>query len=159
MMPKQHILLCDEAHQRRIDPLANDGEYAEFVRRVGELEYDPGNPSARMVPFEVELPEWPPVERTPLAFIFGSDGPFADMPWKGLQLAVERTFWTRRAISNLAKDMVPVTENFEAKRLAYQWQCEIFDSELHVVIRTWCAANGVDIVQFWRGYYPTAKSG
>ena len=41
-----------------------------------------------------------------------------------------------------------------AHRIAYAWQVEEFDPKKHAVIRYWCRDNGVDIVDFWRGFYP-----
>ena len=155
---KKHILLCDEAHRRRIDPLANDGEFKDFIQNVIEYPYDPQDSSARMVPFEVELPEWPPIERTPLALIFGGDGgPFKDIPWVGKKLVVDRNFWTRRALGNVARSMVPVAQNYDPQRMSYMWQCEIFNPKIHSVVRTWCEANGIDIVHFWKDFYPKSK--
>ena len=89
-------------------------------------------------------------------------GPTANMTWEGEQLAVRcdrsatRTYddyVTERKIREIAKEMAP--SQFEpAHRVAYAWQVEVFDPAEHAVIRYWCRRNNVDIVDFWRGFYP-----
>lgn len=156
--PEQHILLRDQAHKRRIHA---DEEFAEYLRRVRECAYWPGRPDARIEIFDVEVPEWPPVYRTPLQMMFsiGRDGrpsgPFADMPWIGVHPAVDRDVLIDNATFRIAKDMVPDT--FVPERLNYQWQVHVFDPAEHVVIRYWCKENGVDIVRFWNKFYPRYK--
>ena len=147
--PTKHLLLCDQAHKRRIH---SDDEFAEYVSRVRDYEYDITAHSARMEIFSVEIGDWPPVPRTPLQILFGINtdgtpaGPFADMPWTGQQLAVERNTSSLRATSNIAKDMV--SDVMVPYRLAYQWQCAEFNPDEHVVVRYWCEDNGIDIADF-----------
>ena len=84
--PDRHILLRDQAHQRRIHEPA---EFAEYLRRVAKPSDDLQEPGDRMEIFDVEIPDWPPAPRSPLQIIFGGDDPFADKPWRGVQPAVE----------------------------------------------------------------------
>ena len=143
--PLTHLLLCDQAHLRRIH---SKDEYEEYVRRV-EAHIEPY--ADRMVPFLVEIPEWPPVKRSPLQLMFGGSGPFEKIPWKGQQLAVVRNGWNNRATFKIAREMVPNV--YTQDRLAYQWQCAIFDVSQHTVIRYWCKENKYNIVKFWREYF------
>ena len=150
---EDHLLLRDVAHQRCIH---QNREFDAFVQRVGEAGY---------APFEVEVPDWPPVMRTPLPIIvFGigigdggggvvHGGPTAALSWEGRQLAIERTWQSRREARGIAKDMAP-SRMEPAHRIAYAWQVEEFDSETHAVIRYWCRDNQVDIVNFWLQFYP-----
>ena len=80
-------------------------------------------------------------------------GPTAAMSWKGSQLAIERTWQSRREARRIAKDMAP-SRMEPAHRMAYAWQVEEFDSKEHAVIRYWCRDHGVDIVDFWQRFYP-----
>ena len=158
--PENHLLLMDEAHKRRI---FEDPELAEFMRRVREEPYYAGsrNPAARMEVFDVEIPDWPPVPRSPLQMMFGIGGdatdPFAEKPWEGVHPAVKLDFWEKRAVRALAQEMVPLDEDLTPYRLSYQWQCSVFDPARHVVIRDWLRANDLDIVVWWRKFYPTVK--
>ena len=159
----QHILLRDEAHQRCIH---QDREVAEYVKRVKKAGLDV---------FPVDCPDWPPVKRTPLPIIVfsisvdgsggggsGMGGPTANMTWEGEQLAVRcnrgdgreyQDYVTERTLRDIARKMAP--SRFEpAHRMAYAWQVEEFDPAEHVVIRYWCRRNNVDIVDFWRRFYP-----
>ena len=160
--PTQHILLRDQAHQRCIH---QDAEYRAFVKRVKKAGFEV---------FPVAIPDWPPVMRTPLPIIVFSisvdgsgggsamGGPTANMTWEGEQLAVRcnrsetRTYddyVTERKIREIAREMAP--SRFEpAHRMGYAWQVAEFDPAEHVVIRYWCRRNNVDIVDFWRGFYP-----
>ena len=154
-----HILLRDMAHQRCI---YEDEEFERYVALVMENEYMPGDPQARMVPFEVEVSEWPPAHRTPLALLFGiggkPQGPFTGMDWLGVHLAVERNFWTDRALYKIAKSMVGDEEMNKAPyRQAYMWQVEEFDPARHVVIRWLLEEHDIDIAHFWEMIYPTRK--
>ena len=45
----------------------------------------------------------------------------------------------------------------EPSRMSYAWQVPEFDPKEHVVIRYWCRRNNVDIVDFWRGFYPSME--
>ena len=154
--PEKHILLCDVAHERRID--SKTDEYQEYIENVRNYSYRVADNDARMKLFKVKLPEWPPVKRTPLQLLFGIGadgqplGPFAKKPWTGLQWAVDRNFWTQKATFVIAKKMVPFEENFAPKRMAYQWQCPVFNPKKHVIVRYWCRDNGVDIVRFLRDF-------
>lgn len=144
---ERHILLRDQAHKRRIH---EDGEFAKYLRRVAQPSDDLREPGDRMTIFDVIVPDWPPAPRSPLQIIFGGDDPFADKPWRGLQPAVERDWWTDRATFRIARAMVPPGRDFDPERLAYQWQVPVFDPERHVLMRRWCAENGVDLVAFLR---------
>ena len=145
--PKRHILLRDQAHQRRIH---TDAEFAEYLRRVAEPCDDLQEPGSRMTVFDVVVPDWPLAPRSPLAIIFGGDDPFVDKPWRGVQPAVERDWWTDRATMRIARRMVPNDRNFDPERLSYQWQVPRFDPARHILMRRWCAENGVDLVGFLR---------
>ena len=83
--PEQHLLLRDVAHRRCIH---QDREFSAFVQRVAEAGYEL---------FKVEVPDWPPVMRTPLPIIvFGISidggggggvvhgGPTAAMSWRAV---------------------------------------------------------------------------
>ncbi len=135
------------AHQRRIH---EEGEFAEYLCRVAEPSDDLREPGARMTIFDVIVPNWPPAPRSPLQILFGGDDPFADKPWRGIQPAIERDWWTDRATFRIARRMVPPERDFDPERLAYQWQVPIFDPSHHVLMRRWCADNGVDLVAFLR---------
>ena len=148
--PENHLLLRDVAHQRCIH---QDREFSAFAQRIGEAGHEL---------IEVEVPDWPPVMRTPLPIIIFSiggsggvvqGGPTAAMAWKGLQIAIERTWESRREARRIAKDMAP-SRMEPPHRIAYAWQVEEFDAAKHAVIRYWCRDNAVDIVDFWRGFYP-----
>lgn len=151
--PERHLLLRDQAHKRRIH---EEGEFAEYLRRVVEPSDDLREPGTRMEIFDVEVPGWPPAPRSPLAIIFGGDDPFADKPWRGRQPAVERDWWTDRATFRIARRMVPPARNFDPDRLAYQWQVPVFDPARHVVMRYWCNEHGVDLASFLRKGVPRA---
>ena len=147
---KDHLLLRDVAHKRCIH---QNREFGAFVQRVRE---------AGFKPFEVDVPDWPPVMRTPLPIIVFSiggsgapvqGGPTAALSWQGRQLAIERTWESRREANRIAKDMAP-SRMEPAQRIAYAWQVEEFDLAKHVVIRYWCRDYGVDIVDFWTRFYP-----
>ena len=160
---EQHILLRDVAHTRCI---VQDDEVTDFVRRVTER--------TGQTPFEVEIPDWPPVLRTPLPIITfgisvdGSDpggptmgGPTAKLRWEGAQLAVSREHpeaWDRtyKQVRKVAREMVEAWMD-DPHRVAYAWQVNEFDPAQHVVIRYWCRDNDVSIVDFWRGFYPSVK--
>ena len=146
--PERHILLRDQAHQRRIN---SEAEFAEYLRRVAEPSDDLQEPGDRMRIFDVEIPDWPPAPRSPLQIIFGGDDPFADKPWRGVQPAVERSWWTDRATFRIARRMSPPERDFDPERLSYQWQVPIFDPARHIVMRRWLDENGADIVAFLRG--------
>ena len=87
------------------------------------------------------------------------------MTWEGKQLAVAcnrgdgreyQDYVTERTLRDVAREMAPT--RFEpAHRVAYAWQVEEFDPAEHVVIRYWCRRNNVDIVDFWRGFYPPVQ--
>ena len=164
--PAEHILLRDQAHQRCIH---QDHEFDQYVREFQASGLDV---------FTVDVPEWPPVKRTPLPIIVFSisidgsggggssmGGPTADMTWEGKQLAVAcnrgdgreyQDYVTERTLRDVAREMAPT--RFEpAHRVAYAWQVEEFDPAEHVVIRYWCRRNNVDIVDFWRGFYPPVQ--
>ena len=148
--PDRHILLRDQAHKRRIH---TKEEFNRYLAAVRAEEYMPGEPT-RMRVFRVRVPKWPGVPRSPLALIFsiggeGDGGPFGDVPWRGVHYAVERDFWTKRATFRIARRMVPDVDMPD--RLAYMWQSPIFEPGRHVPARAWCKANGVDIVEFYRG--------
>ena len=138
---EKHILLHDQAHRRRIPP--DSEEFKEYADQVAE----------ELTVFNVEIPDWPPVPRTPLAMIFtigggsGDGGPFGDQPWTGVQPAVERSFHNNNLTYRLARDMAPDT--FTQERQSYEWQIPVFDPAKHVVIRSWLDNAGVDIVYFW----------
>ena len=155
---EKHILLCDQAHRRRID--SETEEYQEYLRRIRDYAYDPFDPSKRLELFEVDLPEWPPVKRTPLQLLMGIGpggqpiGPFADKPWVGRQWAVENDHFTWNATSRLAKEMSPFSEDHTPEHLSYQWQCARFDPAQHVIIRYWCREHNADIVKFFREFLP-----
>ena len=159
---EKHLLLCDQAHKRRID--VDTPEYSDYLTRLRDYQYDPFREDKRLELFQVQISEWPPVKRSPLQMMFGVKvggggepvdlDPFGDKPWKGVQWAVERNFWTQRGTMELAKEMVPLDENDDPRRMAYQWQCAIFDPQQHVVIRYWCKENGVDIVEFYKEFLP-----
>ena len=156
----QHILLRDEAHKRRI---CKPGEWDTFLKRVPEADYMPHKPGERMTVFEVEIPDWPPAPRSPLQLMMSLDGgvptgPFHDKPWTGRQPVVERNFWTQRAVSRLAREIVPNNQNYEPERLAYQWQAPLFDTNYHVLIRPFCQEHGIDIVDFWKKIQPSLPS-
>ena len=166
----QHLLLRDVAHQRCIH---QDGEYEDFVRRVREAGYQP---------FDVEIPDWPIVKRTPLPIIVFSiggsgrstmGGPTADMEWTGTQLAVKcdqsdtRTYEdhvTKRTLRDITEKMVPndwmgIRGAWikAPRRIMYAWQVEEFDLNKHVVIRYWCRRNNVNIGDFWLKFYPEVQ--
>ena len=115
----------------------------------------------------VDVPEWPPVKRTPLPIIVFSisvdgsggsggssmGGPTKDMTWEGEQLAVERSWFTKRATRDIAKEMAP-SRFSPAHRIAYAWQVEEFDPAQHAVIRYWCRRNNVSVADFWLRFYP-----
>lgn len=159
--PLEHILLHDIAHQHCIQ---QESELDDFAQRVRSAGYDT---------FDVEMPDWPFVLRTPLpiiTFSIGGDGgstfggPTADMKWEGTQLAVNRAVsgsgaWdpTVKGVRTIARQMVPDWQE-PAHRLAYAWQVEVFDPAKHVVIRFWCRDNGIDIVDFWRHFYPDSEN-
>ena len=159
---EKHLLLCDQAHKRRIN--VDTPEYSDYLTRLRDYQYDPFREDKRLELFQVFISEWPPVKRSPLQMMFGVKvggsgepvdlDPFAEKPWKGIQWAVERNFWTQRGTMELAKEMVPLDENDDPYRMAYQWQCAIFDPKQHVVIRYWCKENGVDIVEFFKEFLP-----
>ena len=161
--PQRHILLRDEAHQRCIHQDAEFGEYVKQVKKAG------------IDVITVEIPEWPPVKRTPLPIIVFSisidgsggggssmGGPTADMAWEGKQLAVACNrgegrgyddYVAERTIRDIAREMAP--SRFEpAHRVGYAWQVAEFDPAEHVVIRYWCREHNVSIVKFWRKFYP-----
>ena len=160
---ERHILLRDVAHMRCI---IQDDEVADFVGRVTER--------TGQTPFEVEIPDWPQVLRTPLPIITfgisldGSDpggssfgGPTAKFRWEGVHLAVARESpeaWDRtyKQVRKVAREMVPDWMD-DPHRVAYAWQVEEFDPAQHVVIRYWCRDNDVSIVDFWRSFYPSVK--
>ena len=171
--PIPHLLLRDVAHMQCIH---DDVEYQDFVDRVIAAGADV---------FEVDIPDWPIVRRQPLPIITmaisvdGSDveqppqgGPTAMLTWKGRQLAVERRRWDdndwvdrwiardyrddEELAGEIAREMVPV-EFVPAHRLGYAWQVPVFDPAQHVVIRYWCERNHVDIVDFWRRFYPEVE--
>ena len=152
---ENHILLRDVAHMRCIH---SEGEFQQFVDKVKAADY---------VPFEVEMPEWPPVYRSPLPIIvmsLGDDGgwqpqggPTATMKWEGVQLALERNWLTKRTVRKIAADMVPQWDR-PAHRIGYAWQVPIFNPTEHQVIRYWCNDNNVDIVDFWRTFFPTVEN-
>ena len=161
---EQHILLRDVAHTRCI---VRDAEVTDFIRRVTKR--------TGQTPFEVEIPDWPHVLRTPLPIITfgisldGSDpggptqgGPTAKLRWEGVQLAVSREqpeAWDRtyKQVRKVAREMVDDWMD-EPHRVAYAWQVETFDPSKHVVIRYWCRDNNVSIVDFWRGFYPSVEN-
>ena len=151
--PERHILLRDQAHKRRIH---EDGEFAEYLRLVAAAAYRPDDAHARMTVFDVIVPEWPPAPRSPLQILFGGDDPFADMPWRGRQPAVERDWWTERETSAIARALVPNERDFDPDRLAYQWQVPVFDPAGHVIARDWCADNGVGLPHFLNEAAPGA---
>ena len=160
---ERHILLRDVAHTRCI---IQDDEVTDFVHRVTKR--------TGQVPFEVEIPDWPRVLRTPLPIIVfgisldGSDptgfvkgGPTAKLQWEGIQLAILRETpeaWdqTYKQVRKVAREMVDDWMD-DPHRVAYAWQVAEFDPAQHVVIRYWCRDNGVDIVDFWRKFYPQVK--
>ena len=171
---ERHILLRDEAHQRCIH---QEREFADYVKRVKKAGLDV---------FTVQCPEWPPVKRTPLPIIVfsisvdgsggggsGMGGPTADMTWEGTQLAVAcnrgdaRTYddyMTERKLRDITREMVPndwmgLQHGWmkAPERMSYAWQVEEFDPNRHVVIRYWVRRNGMDIVAFWRQFYPEVE--
>ena len=159
---EKHLILRDIAHQRCI---VQEGEYQDFVSRVRNATLKPLKDEFIEV-FEVDIPDWPIVKRTPLpiiVFSIGGDGgatqggPTANMTWDGTQLAVEKHPWVRKIVSRIAKDMAP-DRMIPPHRIAYAWQVEEFNPNKHVVIRYWCRDNGVDIVDFWTEFYPQYES-
>ena len=149
--PEKHILLKDQAHLRRI---YTETEMSEYLQRIASLKgYDLNDPNKQMEVFDVQIPDFPPVPRTPLAFIFsiggvGDGGPFGDKPWIGRQPAVVRDFWTNRETFAAAKAMVPDVEI--PNRVAYMWQCPMFRPKQHIPARRWSKVNDVGIVKFYR---------
>ena len=156
---EKHILLCDQAHKRRIDSTST--EFNEYVEMVRNYPYDLRDSSKRMNLFEVEISAWPPIKRSPLQLLMGIGGetsdPFYKKPWVGIKWAVERNFWTQRATSEIARGIVPNVENFEQCRLAYQWQVEEFNPSKHVVIRSWCEGLSIDVAEFWIDFFPSVE--
>lgn len=148
---EKHILLADIAHKRRID--YETEEYQIFLQKVKECSYLPDDPNARMEIEEVFIPEWPPVERSPLALMMylggpGDGGPFAKKPWVGKHFVVKNDFWENKAVRDVARKMVPFEEDLLPHRAAYQWQCPVFNQNEHVLIRKWCDDNEKDIYEF-----------
>ena len=146
---EKHILLRDQAHKRRIH---TESEFAEYLSRVGAAEYDIGNPDKRMEVFDVQIPDFPPVPRSPLALIFsiggsGDGGPFAEKPWTGRQPAVKRDFWTNRETFAIAKAMVPNVDMPD--RIAYMWQVPLFRPKRYIPARRWCRLYTVNVVDFY----------
>ena len=157
---EKHILLCDQAHKRRIDD--QTPEFQDYVEKIRNYPYLLSDETKRMQIFQVNVPSWPPIKRTPLQILFGlggeADDPFYQRPWIGNKLVVFRDFWTQRATSIVAKQMVPNGQEFEQNRLAYQWQVKKFDPQKHVVIRTWCEQLKIDIADFWIDFFPSIEN-
>ena len=154
----QHTLVAQVAHKWRIH------EQPEMRDLIQRLE------AAGLELFSIKVSDWPPVSKPPLQI--SRDNPFEGQTWMGFQLAFatdstsnvesfRRGDYVRykpasTAAHGIAKDMCGDT--MAPHRLAYQWQVPEFDSELHVIIRTFLAENDVDIVDFYNKFLPSLKS-
>ncbi len=141
---EKHILLRDMAHKRCIHTHEEFDEYKNSIRAEG-IEI-----------FAVAVPEWPPVAKSKLVLMFGAGGPFEGQYWSGVQDACYNEPLNSRVISKIGRQMVP--DLHDQKRVAYRWQVPEYDENRHVIIRYYLAENEVDIVDFYRKYFPALKA-
>ena len=140
----KHILLRDMAHKRCIHTHKEFDEYMNGIRAEG-IEI-----------FAVAVPDWPPVAKSKLVLIFGDGGPFEGQYWRGVQDACHNEPLNSRVINKIGREMVP--DLHDQKRVAYRWQVPEYDENRHVIIRYYLAENEVDIVDFYRKYFPALKA-
>ena len=149
----RHALLHQIAHKALLAP-SERGEFVERVRAAGIEVVDVG------------MPDWPPVEYAPLALVFGGDGQWWEgRHWTGSQPAVSSEFalrpdgdWSRADVEARKIARAMRGDPMAPKRLAYAWHCEAYDPARHIAIRYQCEAEGRDIVEWWREFYPEAKA-
>ena len=140
----KHILLRDMAHKRCIHTPEEFDEYVNRIRAEG-IEI-----------FAVAVPDWPPVAKSKLVLMFGGGGPFEGQYWSGVQDACHNEPLNSRVINKIGREMVP--DLHDQKRVAYRWQVPQYDENRHVIIRYYLAENEVDIVDFYRKYFPALKA-
>ena len=131
------------AHKRCIHTDEEYEEYKSSIRAEG-IEI-----------FAVAVPDWPPAAKSKLVLMFGGSGPFEGQYWSGVQDACYNEPLNRRVINKIGREMVP--DLYDQKRVAYRWQVPEFDANRHVIIRYYLAENEVDIVDFYRKYFPKLK--
>ncbi len=137
----KHILLRNQAHKAKLTP----EEFSGFERHLKE---------SGVTVFDVEVPDWPPAEKSPLQL--GGGNPFEGESWEGTQPAISNSDYAgRRLVTKLAREMAG--PRLAPKRLAYQWQVPEFDPERHILMRQWLAENEVSIVDFLREYIPKVR--
>lgn len=141
---EKHILLRDMAHKSCIH---TDMEYAEYRNNIQ---------AEGIEIFAVCVPDWPPVPKSRLVLMFGGSGPFEGQYWSGVQDACHNEPLNSRVVYKIGRDMVP--DPYDQKRVAYRWQVPEFDENIHVIIRYYLAENEVDIVDFYRKYFPKLKT-
>ena len=141
---EKHILLRDMAHKRCIH---TDEEYEEYRNNVQ---------AEGIEIFAVSVPDWPPVPKSKLVLMFGGSGPFEGQSWGGVQDACYKEPLNSRVVNKIGREMVP--DLYDQKRVAYRWQVPEFDENIHVIIRYYLAENEVDIVDFYRKYFPILKT-
>ena len=107
--------------------------------------------------FDVQIPEYPPVEYPPLAIMMGSNNgnPFSGKFFTGVQPAVD-LFEDGSKVRVMARKMRGSTMSEEA--ISYQFQLPIFNPQTHVRIRKWIYDRRLSIVDFWRSYYPKIEN-
>ena len=141
---EKHILLRDMAHKRCIHTDEEYDEYRNGIRAEG------------IDVFAVAVPDWPPAEKSKLVLRFGGDGPFAGQYWSGVQDACYNEPLNSRVIKKIGREMVP--DLYDQKRVAYRWQVPEYDEDRHVIIRYYLAENEVDIVDFYRKFFPALRA-
>ena len=139
----RHLLLRDVAHKARLTPQ----EYPDFEARLRDA-------SVEIV--SVEIPEWPPVEKSRLFLLMGGDDPWEGQYWTGTQEAiVQADRPARRMATATAREMAGPAQS--SKRMAYAWQVPEFDPARHILMRQWLADTEVSIVDFLRKFIPEIR--
>ena len=143
---EEHYLISQIAHKALLTP----AEFPDLVKRV-EDEVGPLD--------VVDVPEWPGVHYAPLALVMGGgDGMWWEgKSWTGNQFAVPARPYSleRKAATKIAREMAG--DRSAPNRLAYQWGCDVYDPDKHIIIRYWCEENDVSVVDFWRKFYPSIE--
>ena len=135
---EKHILLRDVAHKEAL----YTEEYFDFEASV----------RAAGIPIEVvDVPDWPSVPYGNCSgwIIFGKTW-WADKQWTGSHSVIDPSY--HRQARKIAKEQRG--DKIHPKRVAYVWDCEIFDPAKHVVMRYWLAENELDIVEFLNKFIP-----
>ena len=139
---ERHLLLSDIAHQNCI----GEDRFSKFVDTVILA----GVPIQQIV-----MPAWPKVPYSNIAgwIIFGG-GWWKGKFWEGQQSIIDIEHET--VVQKIADTVRG--DSMSQENIAYVWDVEVYNSNKHILLRSWLTKHNLDIVEFFREYLPKLRS-